>query len=407
MTQLATLKQVAEKLQSGCRTLSGSPSFSEEASGLTPFRAAGRKVWKTRITLPSGETGIFSCGTDDLVTARQVANVITTLKRRRQWAPLEAVMERGITLSALFDPYEANELDKLLNQLSDPDLSVLIDEWRTNETYRMQVRRMIPKGERYPASRFTRKSVSEFLAALAPHRQSDNAPARQMSGSTKNRYRAALSVFARWLLEREVIQFNPVRDVRAAKPNPPRMIWLTREQAKDLIAALPPEHAAMEALMAATGMELQAVKRLRRRDVSLDLRTVAAHGTKTVWRNRVVVATELWAWATVEQHVKLLPAEAFCFTVRGDTLLKVHQRVSESLGLPETTLHDWRHSYAVWSLKDGLSPTAVARQLGHRDTNLLHTVYGRFIPDAADYLPRKPTGFAEPEVPRRWRGQAK
>ena len=367
---------------------------------MTPFRAAGRKVWKTRISLPSGQTGIFSCGTDDLATARQVVNVVATLRRHRHWAPLEAVLERRITLSALFDAYEADKVDALLNQLSDPDLSALIDEWPTNETYRMQVRRMIPKGERYPASRFTRKSVSEFLAALAPHRQSDNAPVRQMSGSTKNRYRAALSVFARWLLEREVIQFNPVRDVRAAKPNPPRMIWLTREQARNLIAALPPEHAAMEALMAATGMELQAVKRLRRRDVSLDLRTVAAHGTKTVWRNRVVVATELWAWATVEQHVKSLPAEAFCFTVRGDTLLKVHQRVSESLGLPETTLHDWRHSYAVWSLRDGVSPTAVARQLGHRDTNLLHTVYGRFIPELTDYLPREPIHSGVRELQR-------
>jgi integrase len=197
-------------------------------------------------------------------------------------APLEAVIERRITLSALFDAYEADEVEKLLNQLNDPDLSILIDEWPTEETYRSQVRRMIPKGQRYPASGFTRKSISEFLAALVSHRQSEKAPVREMSGSTKNRYRAALSVFARWLLEREVIQFNPVRYVRAAKPNPPRMIWLTREQAKDLVAALPPEHAAMEALMAATGMELQAVKRLRRRDVSLDLRTVAAHGTKTV-----------------------------------------------------------------------------------------------------------------------------
>jgi integrase len=220
-----------------------------------------------------------------------------------------------------------------------------------------------------------------------------------MSGSTKNRYRAALSVFARWLLEREVIDVNPVRDVRAAKPNPPRMVWLTREEAKKLIAALPGEHAAMEALMAATGMELQSVKRLRRRDISLDLKTVAAHGTKTVWRNRIVVATEPWAWAIVEEHVRPLTPDAICFSVRGDTLLKTHQRVSTSLGLPQTTLHDWRHSYAVWSLKDGLSPTAVARQLGHRDTNLLHTVYGRFIPEAIDYLPRKSARYANRDLP--------
>ena len=366
---------------------------------MTPFRAAGRKVWKTRVSLPSGESRIFSCGTDDLETARQVVNVVRNLKRRRQWAPLEAVMERRITLARMFDAYEAGALDTLLNELSDPDLSALIDEWPTNDAYRMQVRRMIPKGERYPASRFTRKSVSEFLATLTPHRQSAKSPVREMSGSTKNRYRAALSVFARWLLEREVIEVNPVRDVRAAKPNPPRMVWLTREQAKRLIGALPGEYAAMEALMAATGMELQSVKRLRRRDISLDLKTLAAHGTKTQWRDRVVVATELWAWAIVEEHVRSLTPDAICFTVRGDTLLKTHQRVSASLGLPETTLHDWRHSYAVWSLKDGVSPTAVARQLGHRDTNLLHTVYGRFIPEATDYLPRKSTHAGTHDLP--------
>lgn len=374
---------------------------------MTPFRARGRKVWKTRVSLPSGETGIFSCGTDDLATARQVVGAINSLKRRRQWAPLEAVLERRITLGRMFDAYEVGDLDALLKDLSDPDLSVLIDEWPTNAAYRMQVRRMIPKGQRYPASRFTRKAVSEFLAGLTPHRQSEKSPVRQMSGSTRNRYRAALSVFARWLLEREVIDVNPVRDVRAAKPNPPRMVWLTRDQAKELIGALPAECAVMEALMAATGMELQSVKRLRRRDVSLDLKTVAAHGSKTPWRERVVVATEPWAWEIVEKYMIPLAPDALCFKVRGDTLLKTHRRVATSLGLPDTTLHDWRHSYAIWSLRDGVSPTAVARQLGHRDTNLLHTVYGRFIPDATDYLPRRSTHSATHAVPGSGRAKAK
>lgn len=365
---------------------------------MTPFRAADRKVWKTRVSLPSGETGIFSCGTSDLATARQVDNAISNLKRRRQWAPLEAVIERRITLGRMFDAYESGTLDTLLKELRDPDLSVLIDGWPTNDAYRMQVRRMIPKGNRYPVSRFTRKAISEFLATLAPHRQSEKSAVRQMSGSTKNRYRAALSVFARWLLEREVIDVNPVRDVRAAKANPPRMVWLTRDQAKALIGALPGEHAAMEALMATTGMELQSVKRLRRRDVSLDLKTIAAHGSKTAWRNRVVIATEPWAWELVEKHMKPLTPDAICFSVRGDTLLKTHRRVAASLGLPDTTLHDWRHSYAIWSLRDGVSATAVARQLGHRDTNLLHTVYGRFIPEATDYLPRNSTHSATRQV---------
>lgn len=366
---------------------------------MTPFRARNRKVWKTRITLEDGRTGIFSCGTDDLATARQVVNAVKSLKRRRIWAPLIAVIEKRITLGRMFDAYESGSLDTLLKELNDPDLSELVNDWTTNDAYRMQVRRMIPKGKRYPASRFTRKAVSEFLANLnqAPRREDE--PVRAMSGSTRNRYRAALSVFARWLVEREVIDTNLVRDVRAHPSNAPRMTWLTREQAKKLLLALPPENRAMEALMASTGMELQAVQRLRRADISLTMRTARAQGSKTVWRNRVVVATEPWAWELVESFLANQLPETPCFTVRGDTLLKTHQRVSKEQGLPETTLHDWRHSYAVWSLKDGISDTAVAQQLGHKDTSLLRKVYGRYIPDQADFSKRISTPDATRTVP--------
>lgn len=358
---------------------------------MTPFRAKNRKVWKTRITLEDGRTGIFSCGTDDLATARQVVNAVKSLKRRRIWAPLIAVVEKRITLGRMFDAFESGTLDTLLKELNDPDLSELLNDWTTNDAYRMQVRRMIPKGERYPASRFTRKAVSEFLANLNQSPRRENEPARAMSGSTRNRYRAALSVFARWLVEREVIDTNPVRDVRQYAPNAPRMAWLAREQAKKLLLALPPENRAMEALMASTGMELQAIQRLRRSDISFELKTARAHGSKTAWRNRVVVSTEPWAWELVESFLADQLPETPCFTVRGDTLLKVHQRISEEQGLPETTLHDWRHSYAVWSLKDGISETAVAQQLGHKDTSLLRKVYGRYIPDQADFSKRKVT----------------
>lgn len=374
---------------------------------MTPFRSKDRKVWKTRITLPSGETGIFSCGTDDLATARQVVNAVKSLKRRRQWAPLEAVVRKTVTLGRMFDAYESGTLDTLLKELNDPDLSELIDQWTTNDAYRFQVRRMIPKGERYPASRFTRKSVSEFLANLNQSPRREDEPARAMSGSTRNRYRAALSVFARWLVEREVLDTNPVRDVRQSAPNAPRMAWLTREQAKKLLLALPPENRAMEALMASTGMELQAVQRLRRSDVSLEMDTARAHGSKTAWRNRIVVSTEPWAWELFENYIRHHHPDTLCFQVRGDTLLKVHQRISAEQGLTETTLHDWRHSYAVWSLKDRLKPEVVARQLGHKDTSLLEKIYGRYIPDPDDYLPPNSTHLATRTEKKSGKGKVK
>jgi hypothetical protein len=45
----------------------------------------------------------------------------------------------------------------------------------------------------------------------------------------------------------------------------------------------------------------------------------------------------------------------------------------------------WWHTYAVNALRNGLSATVVAHQLGHRDANLIWTRYGRFVPNATDY----------------------
>ena len=62
-------------------------------------------------------------------------------------------------------------------------------------------------------------------------------------------------MFAKWLVEREVLETNPVRDVKSAKPNPARMVWLERKDPKRRIDALPEPYKALEALMAGTGME--------------------------------------------------------------------------------------------------------------------------------------------------------
>lgn len=354
---------------------------------MTPFSSKGRKVKKLRISgVPGYKPRTFSCGTPDTPTANHVAAMYHTLKRRRQWAPLIAVLEGRITLAQLFDAYETGSVDKMLRELNDPDLSTLLSEWGGNATYRLQVRRMIPEGEKFPASRFTRKAVSEFLAGLTKLSKDDRTPTTEpASGSTRNRYRAALSVFAGWLVEREILEANPVREVKASKPNPAREVWLSRAQAKTLINRLPEPYNAIEALMAATGMELGAVLALHGRDIDFEQQTVHAHGSKTAWRNRVVRSTERWAWQVFANYARTKLPDAQVFTVRDDSVWKVHTKVSKAAKIPASTIHDWRHSYAVWSLRDGMRPEVIARQLGHKDPTLLMKVYGKYVPTKDDY----------------------
>jgi integrase len=145
----------------------------------------------------------------------------------------------------------------------------------------------------------------------------------------------------------------------------------------------------MEALMAATGVEWQVIDRLRRRDVDLEARTVHASGSKTRWRNRVVRPTEEWAWQIFADYARAFTGNALLFEgLRHSAALRTHKRIGRSLGLPVTTLHDWRHTYAVQALRDGYTATVIAHQLGHRDAYLLLTRYGRHVPSLEDYVSR-------------------
>lgn len=337
-----------------------------------PFQSGGRGAYKCRVTLPDGTSVIRSCGTDDLATARAVEQFVKTLTRKRQFLALELVVAKRAKLSDIFDAHEAGRLEQVLAQADDADLAALVHDWQGNPKYKAQVRAFL--GDRFPASQFTRRAISTFLAGL------------DVSGSTRNRYRAALSVFARWLVERDVIPHNPVRDVRAHKPNPGRMVWLERPQARALIAALPMPNRALEALFCATGIEWGAAIKLRRRDVDLVAGTVHAEGSKTPWRNRVVRGTETWAWEIFAGYARDFTELAPLFPgLTPAAVLGVHHAAAKILELPRTTLHDWRHTYSVTALRDGYSPQVVAHQLGHRDSYLVLTRYGRFIVDERDY----------------------
>ena len=322
-------------------------------------------------------------GTGDKRTATVIGAMVDALVARRDWSILDAVCAGRLTLGRVWDAYRLDaELTEFRQQLDDVDLEPLVAEWETflkargtasASRYVRQVRELIPAGARFPRSRFTRKTISEHLSA------------RAISGSTKNRERAAFSVFAKFLVEREILEHNPVRDVQAAKANRPRMRYLERAQAQALIAALPQPFRALEALMAATGAEWQACRRLARRDIDLAARTVHLHGGKTAWRDRVVKIVAEWAVPAIAEHVRNFAPAAHVFALDQHAALEAHHAACKATQLEYCTLHDWRHTFAVQALRDGLSPSVVASQLGHANAYLVFTTYGRFVVTDADY----------------------
>lgn len=352
---------------------------------MSPYRDKGRKAFKLRIRVPDGRERRCACGTDHPATARDVARWVKSLRSARRWDVLEAIVTGRVKLAAAYD--HRHTIDDFLAHATDIDLAPLVTQWAkagANAKYVTQVRRMIPEGAAFPRMRFTKGAVRLFLDELP------------VGDSTKNRYRAALSALGQWLTERDILEVNPVRSVRGKSQRRKPVIYLESFQAKALVRALPiGEQQAAEALMAATGVEWGVLPALRRRDIDVEARTIhcfpglADAPGKTQYRSRIVLATEAWAWTYVEAFVRDLAPNARVFTLREDIALRTHKRVAKAIGLPETTLHHWRHTYAVQWLKAGKDHQILKNQLGHSPrSTLIYTTYGPWLVTPADYRRR-------------------
>ncbi|MCC6244449.1 MAG: tyrosine-type recombinase/integrase [Gemmatimonadaceae bacterium] len=250
------------------------------------------------------------------------------------------------------------------------------------------MRTLIPARVPFMASTFRKARLREWLDERRP--------------ATRNRYRAAASSFAEYLVDREIIEANPVLALKARKENPSRVQYLNRDEARSLVDALAHSDRAFHAFLLATGVDAGGALRVRFRDIeTVDNEiTFRVPGTKTATRDRVRRMTEAWAAAIVKEHLRAnrgAPnALAFDLGQGEATDADIKRAISrtrnallsacKAVRLSDYCTRDHRHTYAVQALRDGYSYGVVAFQLGHNTTALVHKVYGRFVPNAADYM---------------------
>jgi len=342
------------------------------------YRAQGTKVYKLRVSDNAGHSATRTTGTTDEAVAQDVERMVDGFRAQRKWAWLTLIATKRVELPLAYDAFVAGRIEAFMDQAlsaeSDVDLSPLVTEWakRANAKYVAQVRVFIPEADRFPVSQFTRGRISAFLAGL------------DVEDPTRNRYRAALSVFAKWLVEREVLETNPVRDVAAYKEHDPRELWLTWKDAERVARKADAPFDVLLLLLAGTGIEISAALRLTVYDVDSKAGTIHAKGSKTRWRNRTVRA-EPFVWAALKRHtLRGMNGELFP-SITERQALAAFKAAQAAAKIDGHVLHDLRHSYAVNALKAGLRAEVVSHQLGHKDASMVVKIYGRYLPDAADY----------------------
>lgn len=343
--------------------------------------------WWMRVWTPQGMTRRVPCETQHEPTARAMAAWVADVQQRMdRLGVLTAIVTKEVRLAEAFSLGEVAAAERIEAQRAAAD-----DPEVTDADLAAWHRWVIGTGARpATADDYVRQVTTVWPA---PRRQSWLQPrtilvaleALPCSETTKGRYRAALSSLCQWLVRYGRLDVNPMPSVPGFAQSATNGVWYSDADARRLLEALPATQRALEATMWACGWEWAACERATVADFDLAALTAFARGTKTDTRQRLTVITQpvVLPWLR-EALAHKLPAARVWAGLRNDRVLKIHQGVCRDLGLPVSTLHNWRNSFAVSNLKAGRSIQFVAQMLGHRTTALVQARYGRYALSAGE-----------------------
>lgn len=192
--------------------------------------------------------------------------------------------------------------------------------------------------------------------------------------------------FFRWLVEEGHLTSDPARRLERPRLSavPPK--WLRRHEAAMLLEAAsrssPRDHAIIR-LFLNSGMRLGELVGLTVGDLTLDRCSAWVVGKGNKRRRVFFDATTA---ATLVRYVGSRSQGPLWIGATGqrlgeDGVRQVVRRVSQRAGLQRIGPHRLRHTFAYWSLKRGVDPDIVRRQMGHADLKTLYDNYVRWIDD--------------------------
>lgn len=168
----------------------------------------------------------------------------------------------------------------------------------------------------------------------------------------------------------------------------PRQIFLTRSQAKRLIASCRPDLALLVQAALYTGCRVSELASMKARDVGGNVYGVYVAPMKS-YRGRYVILPDEGMSFFLDQ-IEALDEEDLVFGMStGRSWKGSHKHIFKEAvrlaGLPEEfVFHGLRHTYASQLVQAGTPLAIVARQLGHSNTDTVSRTYGHLCCDSIE-----------------------
>jgi integrase len=239
---------------------------------------------------------------------------------------------------------------------------------------------------------------------IIPWNAPDDAPSRQdvrtLSPATVNRHLATLSAVCRRARETWKVEVGEWSLAKHKLKEPEgREVFLERDQARELVAAIVPHARPILLLALSTGLRKGNVHDLLWDHVSLDLGRIVLlqKGGRPHAVTLPPLACAMLETLQPDPALRKGPVFTFgnpalaCHCVTCRTPRRIGQPIGEikrsfataarAIGVPQLRIHDLRHSFASWVLAEGGDLQLVRKALGHRDITTTarysHLVDGR------------------------------
>lgn len=204
---------------------------------------------------------------------------------------------------------------------------------------------------------------------------------QEASPTTANRYLALIRAILRkaareweWLDQPPLVRLHPERTRRIR--------WLTQEQARELVAALPEHQAEVTRFALATGLRQANILGLRWDQVELPRRAAWIHPDQAKAGRAIAVPLNSSAIEVVLRQRGKHPQ--FVFTYRGNPIRQVNtkawQNALKRTGIKDFRWHDLRHTWASWHAQAG-TPLSVLQELGGWETVEMVRRYAHLAPE--------------------------
>ncbi len=179
---------------------------------------------------------------------------------------------------------------------------------------------------------------------------------RETSPSTANRYLALIRAILRMARD-EWEWIDKAPRVRLYPEPKKRVRWITREEARRLIAALPENLADMAAFTLATGLRQSNVSYLRWNQVDLDRGVAWIHADQSKSRKAITVPLNSDAKAVLKKRLGGHPEYVFTYNGKPQQVASTRawKKALKRVGITDFRWHDLRHTWASWHVQHGTS----------------------------------------------------